>query len=618
MRNIFTTGQKLVIAATATITLLAACKKDKEFFEVEDPQGIDSKIWHDEGAIGLFLNRAYGVIMPQWPAPGTAPGNIHISSDEMNGGNTAFLYGTLAENSVTDIGTANNNVTANRYFDIRRCNLALESIDTSSVLSEQTKNTLRGQFFFLRGYVYFRMVALYGGVPLVLKVQQLTNDGIPTVPRSKTSECIASIVSDFDSAAALLPATWPTAEKGRVTRVAAMAMKGKALMYWASPQFNPTNIATRWEAAYQANLAAYTQGIADGNGLIPNYANLFTTEDHAEALIVRKYNTSRDFGTNIEAITRPISEAPGASGSFQPTWNLVQAYTMNNGLPITHGSSGYSAIQFWQNRDPRFDATVAYNGVVWPLSGKATRRQWQYNGVVDETSGSIVTGFYCRKFCNNTLTPTQAVYNSNTGGGSGMDWIEMRFAEVIMNLAECANETGRLTEAKDMVRLIRQRAGIVAGSFDYGLAVATDITSMRSLILNERMIEFAMEGKRNMDLRRTRNLHLISARQSYKLAVKLPYVSGAIPTSGPVPGRIYIDAPNALGQRPRDTININNLSSYSTVFTVPGAIQTIEGSSVINIPANYYFYPLPNFFSQQSYVIEQTMGWINGTFDPLQ
>ena len=76
-----------------------------------------------------------------------------------------------------------------------------------------------------------------------------------------------------------------------------------------------------------------------------------------------------------------------------------------------------------------------------------------------------------------------------------MDWIEMRFAEAIMNLAECANETGRLTEAKDMVRLIRQRAGIVAGTFDYGLSIATDAASMRSLILNERMIEFAMEGK---------------------------------------------------------------------------------------------------------------------------
>lgn len=616
MKNLIFTGKRYVLAAVATLTLLIACKKDDEFFDVEDPQGIDSQIWNDEGAIGLFLNRAYGVIMPQWPAPGTAPGNIHITSDEMNGGNTAFLYGTLAENNVTDIGTANNNVTANRYFDIRRCNVALEGIDTSSVLPDATKKTLRGQFFFLRAYTYFKMVNLYGGIPLVLKTQELTNEGIPTLPRAKTSECIAAIVNDLDSAAVYLPATWPLAEAGRVTRGLASAMKGKVLMYWASPQFNPTNIASRWEAAYQANLAAFNQCTADGYILLPSYANLFVTEDHREVMMVRKYNTSRDFGTNIEAITRPISAAPGASGSFQPTWNLVQAYTANNGLPITHPSSGYTANQFWLNRDPRFDATIAYNGVIWPLSGDATRRQWQYNGVLDETSGSIVTGFYCRKFCNTALTPTQAVYNSNTGGGSGMDWIEMRFAEVIMNLAECANETGRLTEAKDQVRRIRQRAGIVAGSFDYGLDVATDMTSMRSLILNERMVEFALEGKRNFDLRRTRNLHLISARQSLKFGAKAPYYPGLTRT-GALPTDIFLDKPNALGVKPRDTANLNNPSVQAAIFNA-ATIATIEGSNVISIPAKYYFYPLPNFFSQQSFVIEQTQGWINGTFDPLQ
>lgn len=617
MKSLINKSLRFTIAVAAMLTLLISCKKNSDFFDVEDPQGIDSRIWNDEGAIGLYLNRAYGVIMPQWPAPGTAPGNIHLTSDEMNGGNTAFLYGTLAENSVTDIGTANNNVTANRYFDIRRCNLALEGIDTSSTLSLQSKQTLMGQFYFLRAYTYFKMVNLYGGIPLVLKVQQLTNDGIPTLPRSKTSECIAAIAKDLDSAAAYLPAQWPTTEAGRITRGTAMAMKGKVLMYWASPQFNPTNIIARWEDAYQANVAAYNRCIADGYSLISNYANLFTTEDHAEAMLVRKYNTSRDFGTNIESIVRPVSEAPGASGSFQPTWNMVQAYTMSNGLPITHASSGYSANQFWQNRDPRFDASIAYNGVVWPLSGKATRRQWQYNGVIDETAGTIVTGFYCRRFCNTSLTPTQSVYNSNTGGGSGMDWIEMRFAEVIMNLAECANETGRLSEAKTGVRLIRQRAGIVAGAFDYGLSIATDIPTMRSLILNERMVEFSMEGKRNFDLRRTRNLNLLSARQSYKLAVKLPYVSGAAPVP-PVAGRIYIDVPNALGQRPRDTININNFASFNSVFTLPGTVASLEGSNVVSIPSKYYFYPLPNFFSQQSYIIEQTIGWINGTFDPLQ
>jgi starch-binding outer membrane protein, SusD/RagB family len=609
MKYINYTGKSMVMAALILFTVFSACKKDDEFFDIEDPQGIDSRIWSDAGAVGLFLNRTYGLIIPQWPTLG----GIHNTSDELNNANTAFLYGTLVENSVTDIGTANN-ITANRYFDIRRSNIAIEGLNSISTLPEATKTTLKGQFFFLRAFTYFRLVSLYGGVPLVLQSQTLEDE--LNVPRAKTSECIAAIVKDLDSAIAYLPATWGTADKGRVTRAASSAIKGKVLMYWASAQFNPTNIASRWEDAYQANLAAYNQCIADGHSLFPTYANIFTVEDNAEVLLVRKYSAARDVGTNTEAITRPDSETDGPSASNQPTWNLVQAYAMRDGLPTNHASSGYNNIMFWQNRDPRFEASIAYNGGAWALSGKATRKQWSHTGVPDEASGTIVTGFYCKRLTNTTLTPAQSVYNSNSGGGSGMDWIEMRFAEVILNLAECANETNRLLEAKNMVRLIRQRAGIVAGAFDYGLGVAADITAMRSLILNERMIEFAMEGKRYWDLRRTRNLNLISARQSYKLAAKLPYVAGNLPAS-PVVGRIYIDAPDAFGVRPRDTANLNNPLVYNAIYTTPGTIASLEGSNSISIPAKYYFYPFPNFFSQ-SFFLEQTSGWINGTFDPLQ
>jgi hypothetical protein len=604
------TGKIIVIAALAIFTVFTACKKDSEFFDIEDPQGIDSKIWSDEGATGLFLNRTYGLVMPQWPTLG----GIHNTSDELNNASTAFLYGTLVENSVTDIGTGNG-ITTNRYFDIRRCNIAIEGLNSTSTLPEVTRTTLKGQFFFLRAFVYFRLVSLYGGVPLVLQSQTLEDE--LNVPRSKTSECITAIVKDLDSAIAYLPATWPASDKGRVTRAASSAIKGKVLMYWASPQFNPTNIASRWNDAYQANLAAYNQCIADGISLFPTYANIFTVEDNAEVLLVRKYSAARDVGTNTEAITRPDSETDGPSGSNQPTWNLVQAYGMRDGLPTNHASSGYNSIMFWQNRDPRFEASIAYNGGGWPLSGKATRKQWSHTGVPDEASGTIVTGFYCKRLTNTTLTPAQSVYNSNSGGGSGMDWIEMRFAEVVLNLAECANESGNLGEAKNKVRLIRQRAGIVAGAFDYGLAVAADMASMRSLILNERMIEFAMEGKRYWDLRRTMNYGLISARQSYKLAAKLPYVAGN-PPNPPVAGRIYIDAPDAFGVRPRDTANLNNQSVYTAIYTTPGTIASLEGSNAISIPAKYYFYALPNFFSQNTFIIEQTQGWINGTFDPLK
>lgn len=606
MKYIKYSGIILAAVCLLSVAILSSCKKD--FFEISDPNGFEvAGAFEDEGAINLFLNRTYALVMPQWPTLG----GIHNTSDELNNANTAFLYGTLVENSVTDIGTSTS-ITANRYADIRRCNVAIEGINAGTALPENVKQVLKGQFFFLRAYTYFKLVRLYGGVPLVLKAQDLSSDDL-AVPRSKTSECIAAIANDLDSAAAYLPKSWTGNDIGKVTRGAALAVKGKALLYWASPQFNPTNISSRWTDAYNANKAAYDGCVADGYTLLANYANIFITEDNKEILLVRKYNTSRDLGTNLENVTRPYSETTAGSGSNQPTWNLVQAYNMSNGLPITHASSGYSATQFWLNRDPRFSATIAWNGDLWALSGKATRKQWTYTGVLDETAGTIVTGFYCKRLCNPSISAAQALYNSNTGGGSGMDWIEMRFAEVILNLAECANETGNLVEAKNMVRLIRQRAGIVAGAFDYGLSVATDVATMRSLILKERQVEFAMEGMRNFDLRRTRNLGLITNRLSYKVAVKPPYYAG----TGTVAGRIYLDMINSSGFKPRDTANLNNLSVYTSIFVTPVVTASLEGSNAISLPDKYYVYPLPNLFTQTP-VIQQTLGWAGGTFNPYE
>ena len=593
----------LAVASTVTMT---ACRKD--FFDVEDQNGIDSRIWDDAGAVGLFLDKTYDLVMPTWPVPG----GIHNTSDELNNANTAFLYGQLVENSVTDIGTGNS-ITSNRYFDIRRCNVAIEGLN-AGMLPDNVRNQLKGQFFFMRAFVYFRLVNLYGGVPLILKTQQLTGEDL-NVPRSKTSDCIKAIVSDLDSAAAYLPNLWTGSNIGRITKAAAMGFKGRVLLHYASPQFNPTRIASRWEEAYVANKAAHDTAVAHGYILFNNYANIFVTEDHREVMLVRKHDAvsiSPGRGTNTEYITRPFSESGNGGGSNQPTWNLVQAYVTRDGLPITHASSGYNANQFWLNRDPRFEMSIAYNGGVWPLSSKAGRKQWSYTGVLDESASTVVTGFYCKRICNPTLSATQALYNSNSGGGSGMDWIEMRFAEVIMNLAECANETGRMTESKDLVRRIRQRAGITAGSFDFGLGIATTQAEMRNLILNERRVEFAMEGKRHADLRRTRNYGLISARQSLRATPKLPYMAG----TGTVAGRIYLDMPNALGIRPRDTANLNNASVMAAIFTQAPA--SLEGSNVISIPERYYFYALPNFFNQASYTMAQTLGWTGGTFDPLQ
>jgi starch-binding outer membrane protein, SusD/RagB family len=605
-----------IMKATLTVVVVSAmasgCKKD--FFNLEDPNGINSNIWNDEGAVTQYIDKGYDLMMPNWPTPG----GIHNTSDELNNANTGFLYGQFTDNSVTDIASSNS-ITGNRYFDIRRCNVGIDGINAGT-MSEGAKKLKKGELFFFRAMVYFNLVRLYGGVPLVLHAQDLVNDEL-NVPRSKTSLCIDQISSDLDSAALFLPATWPTAQKGRITKGVAYALKGKVLMYWASPQFNTANDAARWEKAYTACKMAYDTCVANGNTLYSNYANIFVDESatNKEVMLVRVHDAisvSPGRGTNNEYITRPRSETTGQAGggSNQPTWNLVQAYTMGNGLPITDPSSGYNATLFWLNRDPRFQATIAYNGAPWPLSSNVARKQWNYTGVLDEGSGLTQTGFYCKKLCNPAISAIQTQYNSNSGGGSGMDWIEMRFAEVIMNLAECANETGRLAEAKNMVRLIRQRAGIVVGTQDYGLNLATTATQLRDLIMNERMVEFAMEGKRAFDLRRTRRLHLLTGtiRQGIKWTPKLPYVAG----TGTDATKIYLDRIYPAGFKPRDTANLNNPAVYAAMFTP--SLVNLDATQPISIPTTYYFYPLPNFFRQSSFVLEQTIGWPGGTFDPLQ
>lgn len=590
---------------------LGACKKN--IFDKKDLQGVDPDIWNLESAANLYINKTYDLVMPNWPTPG----GLHNTSDETNNANTTLLYGQLTDNSVLDIASNNTSSSNNQYFTIRRINLAIEGLEKGT-LPDDVKAKLKGQMYFFRAFMYFNLVKLYGGVPLVLTSQDINEDEL-NVGRSKSSVCFAQIARDLDSCYGL-PKSWNlNTDGGRITKGAAMALKGKALMYWASPQFNPGNDVARWEAAYQACKAAYDTCISHGYDLVSNFSTIFTDEsaNNKERMIWRTYDNitvNPGRGTNTENITRPLSETTGGSGSNQPTWNLVQAFVMKDGQPITSATSGYNATQFWLNRDPRFDATIAYNGVVWPLSAKTGRRQWNYLNVAEDNANQSKTGFYCRKICNPNISAAAALYNSNSGGGSGMDWIEMRFAEVLLNLAECANATSRTAEAQTLIIKLRARAGIVAGSYNYGLALATTQAQLADLILNERQIEFAMEGKRYDDLRRTRKFETLTGtvRQGYRWTVKAPYTLGA----GTDPTKIYLEVNNALGFKPRDTANLNNLSVLNAMFTT--SVYSLDTSTPINFPTNYYFYPLPLGFRTSSILIEQTNGWPGGTFDPLQ
>lgn len=613
---------KIITWSVSSLLLFSCTKKSDQFFQLRDRGGIDAAIWSNEGAIQYHLNEAYDVIIPHFAYelfPSGTNREIHFASDENywaatngNARKTIGVNGSLAANDIRYVGFKYQgaNYGDNVYFDIARCNNGIKYIPQGTIPAESKRRFL-GQYFALRAMAYLDLTKIYGGMPLVLEPQNPNN--LTLSGRASAKQMFEQIVKDCDSAMVNLQGVaWTDgSERGKLTRTAAAALKAKALLLWASPQFNPTSSsahpydASRWQTAFDACKAAYDIAVADGKSLMPSYASIFRTEGSAntEAIIVRSYiATVAKRGHNVESRSRPLSAGGSPNDIYYASNWLMVAYTMKDGTPITAAGSGYDALLFWKDRDPRFEATIAYNGSSWNLGGTTNRKQWTYNTAIGETG---TRGVYCKKFSTPELANASVPY-SNDFGGSGMDWIELRFAEVMLNYAEAANENNNMTIAKDMVRRIRQRAGIIAGANDYGLGLATTKEQMRDLILNERMVEFAFEGKRAEDLRRTRTYHLLSGpllgmQVSLKSAGFKAVLERVV---DPVTGATYRDG---LDMNNKDTVN--KYFTYS--YLAPG------GTGGLNVLPEYYFYSLSNFFLNSSPLLEQTIGWDGGLFDPL-
>ena len=598
-----------------------ACVNKDEFFLLPDRGGIDAAIWNSEGSVQLHLNRVYDVCVPWFPFH-IIPDRygVHMASDENffpaadQWARAALgLQGVLGNHDVRYTGNAySGNAGQNRYFDIARCNNAIVYIPQGT-LPAATKRMFLGQYYALRAMVYFEMAKVYGGVPLLLEPvdpQNITVDG-----RNSAREIFQAVTNDLDSAITMLDGvTWNDATgRGKINKVIASALKAKVLLYWASPQFNPLNDPkhpyepARWQAALQANKEAYDLAVAAGHELLPNYADIFRVEGptNKEAIFVRTYSSTIERrGHDGEYRSRPSSEGGNAYQGYQASIRLLNAYPMKDGNAIgTTGAYNYDPVMFWQNRDPRFDATIVYNGGSWPLSGNANRRQWTYNSALGESN---IRGVYCKRFTTPTLVPGNVRYQNNIGG-NGMDWIEIRFAEVMLNYADCLNETGDISQAKNLVRKLRQRAGIEAGANDYGLGNVGVGLPMRDLLLNERMIEFAFENKRNSDLRRTRKMHLLTgSMETIQIEVQNAAAKTQLETQNPTTGQLF-----------RETININDKPTYLQYFKPYTLVSPNQSYLPYNIPEFHYFYTFHNDFVFRGLNIEPTIGWAGGTFDPL-
>jgi len=563
------------IAGTLALFLATSCS---DVLDKHDINGV-TQVFNDEALSEAYLDKLYFDNLPAWTTA------YSTQSDESPGGD-AYMYGTLKIDDVGDFGATN-------YTKIRAINTMFEELDKGG-LPEDVTTSLKAQGYFLRASRYFDLVRLYGGVPMILNTQDPytgTGDDL-NVKREKASVCFDLIVADLDKGS-VLPASWPAADRGRITRGAALAMKGRVLLYAASPQFNPGGADAPWQAAYNANRSAYDTLIRDGYALHSDFAKLWFTEANKEAIYVTTYNTT-DFSNAWDRSTRPRSAGANAGGSNQPTLELVNSFPMNNGLPITDPASGYDPLLYWKNRDPRFTATIAYNAMIWPLNNLPTRRQWTFNGNKWEDTNNTKTGFYCRKGISET-------YSADAVEKSGTDWIEIRLAEVMLNLAECANATGRQTEAMDMLIALRKRAGIQAGSDgNYGLKAGMSKDEMFEAIVTEREIELAFEAKRYWDLRRWRMFGRLNgtSRTGLKISLTSKVKDAAAFKTGVDNGTIVITDAN-----------------YAEYFKHESV--ALDTKSVITFKDEYYFYAIPKTNIDKNPNLEQTIKWDGGTFDPL-
>lgn len=608
----------LIYSIAFSILLLSSCS---DLLDSRDTSVINPDIWDSEQSATLFLNTLYDNIPTTSTVTGSNPFGMHSNYTDESVGSSNFLIGAVTKDG---IGIWNDTY----YAKIRNINIAFEQMQEST-MSEEAKTRIFGQLYFMRAWSYWNLVILYGGVPYVTEPVDPYIDDELTIdpPRNKTSECIQFICDDLDLAIENLPAsvseyTDGSSEYARLVRAAAAALKGRVLLFYASPQFNPNDDAKRWEDAYAANSYAKDLADQDGFGLLRttngtdpisgSFASIFTSEgsDNPEALFVKAYNRSVGITHSWENSVRYFEGCIDGGQGSNPSWNLVSSFPMKNGLEPDDAESGYNSTYYWLNRDPRFYATIAYNGCEWPLAGMSGTQGWTYT---ENSSRSSKTGFNCRKATNVTI-------GKEITKECGTDWIEIRYAEVLMNLAEAACKTGKQNEAIELIGQIRDRAGIDAGTDGrYGLKSSYSTGELVELIIKERFIEFAFENKRFWDMRRYKMYQndlgttpKLNQSQRLSLAIGIVYPPGVI--TPPQKQKYKDETLKAI----RSTIDIDN--EYSSYFTDHVSPVIGDATNVINVPENYDFFGVPTNILNRSVNIKQTLGWGDGSddFDPYQ
>ncbi|UXD71450.1 RagB/SusD family nutrient uptake outer membrane protein [Sphingobacterium faecium] len=403
---------------------------------------------------------------------------------------------------------------------------------------------MKGEAYGLRALFMFHLLQSHAGktssgelmgVPIILDHEDLESDFNKS--RATFEACMQQIYADIQKAEDLLPLDYediasesaiPAKYKAlaikmddynrvfgkhfrqRMSKRIIQAIKVKAALMAASPAFATGNKTTWADAANYAGLVIQQKGGV--SGLDPD-GGLFYQSKSVNSMNEGR-NTSEilwrvdrgDPSSNLEADQFPPTLF--GRGRINPTQNLVDAFPMANGYPITEtANSGFNAQSPYDNRDPRLKNYILVNGTTSGVNNTAinTAVNSPTNDGLNKVETSTRTGYYLRKLLRQDV-------NLNPSSVSGQYHItpRLRMTEIYLAYAEAANEawgpTGTGTQsfsAYDVIKAIRTRAGVGTSNGDpYLNEVKNDKERMRQLIRNERRLELCFEGFRFWDIRR--------------------------------------------------------------------------------------------------------------------
>ena len=480
----------IILLSLSVLIGMTAC--DEQMLEVTPSDELsDAAVWSDSTTANLFLNDIYNALNAgpygsSWLNLPTQIGNDPLADytdDATYGPSSGTPSALVFDNS--SYGPSNllfTNTWKIMYANIRKCNLFIQQVDAAE-FSAETRKTMMAQARFLRAHFYKTLIDLYGGVPLIEKVLNNDTQGDSIFyARSTYEECVSFIQTECAAAAKDLPRYWTGENVGRATWGAALAMKGEEELY-----------AGLFAAAAATNKAIMQ---SEQYQLFPDYGALFSAsnENNEEVIFDVQYAPNLRPRHNNQYWGVPMISKGAGWGNCDPTQNLINSYEFIDGKTAMEGSKYYDPNHPYTNRDKRFYASIVYDGAIWRGDIIYTRLGIPNNAneinVTGKSGNAGRTGYFMKKLQDSTLP-------SRPSDLDGTNVIVYRYAEVLLNYAEAANEaSGPDQTVYAAVNTIRRRAG------QPDLPAGLKQNEMREKIRHERRVELAFEGKRFYDIRR--------------------------------------------------------------------------------------------------------------------